>query len=112
VSVGHLIELEKQGFGNESTRVAIPVGQEGKTVGTNLIRLAKISTELPVNRIQKDYASDAKGDGLRLKKEDVEVLKTLELSLPDPPLGFTGRSAERQGGHKRGMFDQPKNLDH
>jgi len=84
VSVGHLIELEKQGFGNESTRVAIPVTHEGKKAETDQIRLSKISTERPVERMQKDYAVEAKGGGLGLRKEDEAVMKAMkEETMPD-----------------------------
>jgi len=73
VSVGHLIELEKQGFGNETTRVTIPVNHEGKKAEMDQVRLSKVSTERPVDRIQKEYVSDAKGKGGALKVRDKPI---------------------------------------
>jgi hypothetical protein len=71
VSIGHLIELEKQGFGTETTRLTIPVTSEGKKAEMGEVRLSKISTERPVDRIQKDYVETKAGSGHR--KEDADM---------------------------------------
>jgi hypothetical protein len=83
VSVNHLIELEKQGFGNESTRVTIPVTYEGKKAEMTPVQLSKVSTERPVDRIQKDYVSDAKGKsgGLRLRDKPIEGVTERESKI-------------------------------
>lgn len=60
VAVDHLIELEKQGFDNEATRVSIPVAYESKKAEMGQVRLSKVSTERPIDRIQKDYRDDRK----------------------------------------------------
>lgn len=83
VCVNHLIELEKPGFVKESINMAIPVSYQGKKAELEQVRLSKVPTERPIDRIQKDYAS-VKGP-VKLRQKLMESVsdsdkKTLELN--------------------------------
>jgi hypothetical protein len=68
VCVNHLIELEKQGFNKEPINLTIPDAYEGKKAEMEPVRLSKVSTERPIDRILKDYRAEH-GSGNRLKSK-------------------------------------------
>jgi hypothetical protein len=70
VSVNHLIELEKQGFVREPIHLTVPAGYEGKKAELEQVRLSKVSTERPVDRIQQDYTIN-KGKTVSLERRQL-----------------------------------------
>jgi hypothetical protein len=82
VCVDHVLELEKQGFANESFRLSVPADYEGKRFELDQVRLSKISTERPVDRIQKDYVPDMKGKGsMRLRDKPIEGVTAIQKKM-------------------------------